>query len=181
MSPHIYETLIKFRHGRQRVELIANFLNGKKVVELGCATGYNSEYLKCEYRGFDMNKGFIAYGNKKKRNVELGNVFDVPMNQYDAILIVDVLHHVTDHTGLLRKALSTGKEVVVCEPFEHDFKNRAAEWLFKKLNKWVDSDGINPPVDWYKKEELIGFFKSFAKCELHEIGEDIIAYYKNKR
>ncbi len=181
MSPNIYETMIKLRHGNERMKTIGKFLNGKKVIELGCATGYNSEYLDCDYRGFDMNKAFVAYGKNKGRNIAVGNVFDVPLANYDAILIVDVLHHVVDHKGLLKKALATGKQVIVCEPFERDFNNRAIEWLFDKVNKWIDSDGINPPVDWYKKKKLRTFFRSFGPCELYEIGEDVIAYYNKDK
>lgn len=183
-SPWFYEMLIKARHGqamKERMAIIAGLLDGKNIVELGCATGYNSEFLKGSYRGFDMNRSFIDYGKKKMRNVEMGNVFDVPLNEYDAILIVDVLHHVPAHKGLMKKTLSTGKEVVVCEPFDRNFNSRLAEWAFTKINKWVDSDGINPPVDWYKKDELKQYFTSFGKCGLYEVGEDIIAHYKNGR
>jgi len=181
-SPLIYEKLIRVRLGKnfkKRLVLISKLLRGKRAIELGCGSGHNSLFLDCSYTGFDMNKKFVRYGIKKKRNVAIGDVFDVPLNNYDSIIMIDILHHLPDHKKLLKKALFTQKEVVVCEPFENHFNNRFVNIAFKKLSNWTDSDGINPPVAWYRKNKLKSFFKSFGKCDLYEIGENIIAHYPN--
>ncbi len=183
MSPFIYESLVPLKHRElfaDRVALLYRLLNGKKVVELGCGTGHNSDFLDCDYHGFDMNQAFIDYGKRKKRRVDVGNAFDVPLEDYELILIVDVLHHLPDHPDLLKKALDTGKELVVCEPFDHEFSNGVVEFIYTHLNRWIDSDGINPPIKWYKKDDLKSFFKVGGNCDLYEIGEDVIAHYKNR-
>lgn len=176
---YIYESLISLRHGKERLKLINTLVNKKRVLELGCGTGVNGDFLECDYCGYDLNHNFIKYGKKKKRNVNIGDVFKINLDKYDVILIVDVLHHIPGHKDLMKKILSLKKEVIVCEPFCKDFKNKSAEKIFNKLNEWVDSDGINKPVKWYKKEELKNYFKSLGTCEFYYIGEDIIAHYKS--
>ncbi len=179
-NPIVYETLIRIRHRKYlsfRLKLIARILKGKNVVELGCGTGRNSLFLGSNYKGFDIKEKFVKYGKKKNRNVHVGNVFSISLKSFDAILMVDVLHHLPEHAKLLKKAVGSGKAVVICEPFEKAMKNRAMRFVFKKLNKWIDSDGTNPHVEWYSKKDLKTLFKSFGSCRLYNVGKDIIAYY----
>ncbi len=182
-NPIVYETLIRMRHRKffdARLKLIARILKGKRVVELGCGTGRNSLFLDCKYKGFDIKKKFVKYGKKKDRNVEVGNVFSVSFKGYDAILMVDILHHLPDHEKLLKKAIQSRKSVIVCEPFEKPIKNGLLKFVFKKLNGWLDSDGTNPHVEWYSKKDLKKMFRSFGDCRLYNVGKDVIAYYPGK-
>ena len=182
-SPRFYEKMIRLRHRRsfgERMNKISKILEGKRVVELGCGTGHNSTFLKeCRYKGFDMNRNFVNHGKKRKRNVNIGDVFNIKLKNYDSILIVDLLHHLPNHKKLLSTAVKSGKEVVVCEPFDMKFKNSFVDFAFRKLNKWIDSDGINPHIKWYSKTDLKKFFRKFGNCTFEQAGNSIITHYNS--
>jgi len=182
--PSLYEKLIPFHHGhayKERMFLIKLLLKGKRILELGCGTGINSIFLDGDYYGFDANEEFIKYGKKKGRNINYGNIYNIPLKNCDAILIVDVLHHLPDHCKLLKKIVSTGKEVVVCEPFNHKPKSKLIGCIYSKIGELLDSDGINKPVHWYNKSELKRFFNELGKCNISIVGEDLVAHYPTRR
>ena len=180
-SPTIYETIMPLWLGKtfkKRVNKISHLLEGKRVMEIGCGTGLNEKFLKnCNYVGLDLNEKFVNYGKARGRNVKLGDAFDVPLGGYDSILFVDILHHIPNHEKVLKKALRTKKEVIVCEPFDKGNKNKFIEAILNRIGEIIDSDGINPPFLWYNKNELKRFFENCGSCIIHEAGDDLIAHY----
>ena len=175
---YIYELLIGFRHGRERLKIINKIVNNKRVLELGCGTGINGEFLDCDYCGYDLNHNFIRYGKNKNRNVIHGDAFNVKLDKYDIICVIDFLHHVKDHKFIMKKLIKSKKELVICEPFIREFNNKHIGRVYHKLNEWVDSDGINKPVKWYTKAQLIQFFNSFGKCKIYQTKKGIIAHFR---
>jgi len=74
----------------------------KKVLDLGCAFGYNSFYLTeidCEVHGIDISPKCILLAKKKygKGNWYCGDItegFDPGIRGFDCVLLSDVLEHI---------------------------------------------------------------------------------------
>lgn len=85
----------------KKISSAINFLNGRKVLDIGCGTGTLVSYLKPSlYMGLDINSNFIKYANKKYPSYSF-KVFDLtkdnfPKKNFDYLFIMNVLHHLTD-------------------------------------------------------------------------------------
>jgi 2-polyprenyl-3-methyl-5-hydroxy-6-metoxy-1,4-benzoquinol methylase len=102
---------------------------GKRVLELGCATGYMSQYMtekrNCSVTGVEIDKA--AGGRAAKfcrevfvRDLNLQNwATGLPKAGFDVVLMGDVLEHLVDSRELLvqvRELLDPDGTVVICVP-----------------------------------------------------------------
>lgn len=193
-NPRLYELMLKIIHGRNlkmRYKLISEEILKNSVLDIGCGTGILEEYLNKEanYLGFDLNKDFIEYGKKRKRNVKMQSILDFDnYEKRDVIVICDILHHLCpNHAEILDKIkIFAKKKIIICEPFiEH--KSGILGNIQNRIGLFIDNDGINScnersKFGWYSEEELKNFFKNQIKdrkaLRLEKIGNDIIAIYE---
>jgi 2-polyprenyl-3-methyl-5-hydroxy-6-metoxy-1,4-benzoquinol methylase len=101
----------------------------KRVLELGCSTGYMSKYMtqkqNCSVVGIEMDPAAAKLAEKYCREVyvrdlnERGPLAGLERKSFDVVLMGDVLEHVADSRGLLiqvRELLAANGKVVICLP-----------------------------------------------------------------
>ena len=108
-TPIIYE-IVQFAVGAKtiRKELIKKIIEPakpKKILDLGCGTGYVLKYLPpCQYTGVDINKKYIQYAKskfKKRKNTafqekNLNSKKVLNKTKYDCVMMNGLLHHLKD-------------------------------------------------------------------------------------
>ena len=120
--PLLYDWGIRFLY-LDGLRIVKDLIGkNKSVFEPACGFGRMKRYLYpgCEYSGIDLNKDFIEYGQKKNRDILLGNVLEeTQYRKADTILLCDILHHLKKHQirELLHIAVKYAKEkIVIIEP-----------------------------------------------------------------
>tara|TARA_B100001769_G_C22056263_1_gene567855 strand:+ start:248 stop:871 length:624 start_codon:yes stop_codon:yes gene_type:complete len=83
------------------------------VYDIGCGNGRNMNYNNLNFIGIDNCENFIKICNKKKLNVVMSNITEIPFksNSADAILCIAVLHHLSSNENRI-KALLELKRIV---------------------------------------------------------------------
>ncbi|MCP5046203.1 MAG: class I SAM-dependent methyltransferase [bacterium] len=157
----------------------------KTVFEAACGYGRMQKFLHpcCTYSGIDLNESFISYGQKKNRDVKVGNVLDE--NAYpkaDVVLLCDILHHLPlkDMYKLVSIAAKSALEkVVIVEPVFVTIgsKNNIFSRMASKIMKVFDSDGFNDIERWLSREEYDQLFDSFK--EKNNLKEMTILNHRN--
>jgi len=103
---------------RMRREMVLDLLEGKRVLDIGCGTGFiTNAAAKRGYSvvGIDMEKKGIEIAKKKankKTKYYVGDFlnFKFKENNFDSIILTDVLEHVKDDRSLLRGVFRTLKK-----------------------------------------------------------------------
>ncbi|MBV9860032.1 MAG: methyltransferase domain-containing protein [Alphaproteobacteria bacterium] len=99
----------------------------RRILDIGCAAGMVGMSLKrrqvCHVTGLDISAEAIGHAAKVLDLAICGDAFDVlpalPDRSYDCVLLLDVLEHVADTTGLLGMAaakLSSSGILILCVP-----------------------------------------------------------------
>jgi ubiquinone/menaquinone biosynthesis C-methylase UbiE len=134
----------------QKADELIGFLelkNGSVVADVGCHEGYMTFKLASvvdsngKVYAVDIDQAKLEKINKRAKEKNISNIqtikgdFDnpkLPLNQLDAVIILDTYHEMKDHNKILqhiKKALKTGGRLVICEPIADERKNatRAAQ------------------------------------------------------
>jgi hypothetical protein len=136
------------------------------VFEPACGFGRMKRYLHpdCEYSGIDLNTDFIRYGQKKNRDIQVGNVLDKEnYRNADVILLCDILHHLKlkDIRQLLSIVVQFAREkIVIIEPTFVTIaaKNNALSHGIGKIMAAMDADGFNEIDRWMSRKEYDHLF-----------------------
>jgi methionine biosynthesis protein MetW len=102
---------------------------GKRVLELGCSTGYMSQYLtgkrNCRVTGVEVDEYAARQAAEFCQKVLVRDLnrsdwmVDLAKNSFDVVLMGDVLEHLADPQKVLiqiRDLLSVNASIVVCLP-----------------------------------------------------------------
>jgi SAM-dependent methyltransferase len=131
------------------------------VLEFGCGTGRNIEYIKKHFPssqivGSDISSKSLQFASKQEKNagVSFLNVSDLAEDSYDLIFIAGVFHHVIpeerkDTMNLLDSLLSEGGRIFV---FEHNPYNPLTQ-------RAVNSCPFDEGVALVKPKEFSEFVK----------------------
>ena len=172
-----------FRNYFDPIDVIANELNNKKVIELGCGDGYLYSQIKktvrnMQYFGSDINDHMIDHCISHYPECKWLCFKSLPYpfndNEFDVVLIWNVLHHLNDYDdvlALLIEALRIGKRVVLLEPAQ---SNPSILKHLKSLH-WKITDGGKyyfTHSDWKKTFKKIG-----AEVEWEKISEPLNQIY----
>lgn len=155
-----YDQMNKFEHeywwhvGRRFIltRLIrtyaACFKNDLSIIDIGCGTGGNYEFLENfgNVLGADNSAFAVKYCREKGKPVKFvsGNPLPFPDGSYDLITLFDVLEHIEDDKKMLeecRRILKKGGKIVATVP------------AYKSL--WSDHDEILGHYRRYSKKELL--------------------------
>lgn len=103
-----------FTH-RHQIKVLNKFLKTKKkILDIGCGAGTLSFYLASKHHevlGVDISKKAIKESTISSEHMGLKNVKfkvldfpkEIPDGRYDAILLFEVIEHIKDDVGALRK------------------------------------------------------------------------------
>lgn len=157
----------------------------KSVFEPACGYGRMKRYIHsdCTYSGIDLNRDFIAYGQKKNRDIRLGNVLDhTNYRKVDTVLLCDILHHLK--TGDIRKLLSIAvqyarEKVVIIEPTFVTIaaKKNIFSRMIGRIMSRMDSDGINEIDHWMSRDEYDSLFRTLKQA--NHINDMRIRHHRN--
>jgi len=165
---NLQESFLRIRDFSYIIELLALSNNETStLLDLGCGSGWTSLMLAklgVDVVGCDISKDMIeiAQKNAKKENIDIKFVVsDIEKisfeNQFDRILIYDILHHCPDEVKVLQnafKALKAGGLILVVEPGGKHQYDKEAQKIAKRFG--VLEKGYKPS---YLKKEMkkIGF------------------------
>jgi SAM-dependent methyltransferase len=114
---------------------------GDRVLDVGCGPAYYFDWLpEVEYVGFDTSERYVAYA--RRRYGERGDFrceiltaeHLSKLGQFDAVLLLGLLHHLDDADSaslldLSAKALAPGGRVVSCDTTVHEGQRRVSRWM----------------------------------------------------
>ena len=149
------------------VNEIEKFLEGEKILDLGCGSGILGEKirerLKKEVIGIDIvdkrvcNIPFKIYDGKK---------IPFPENFFGLVIISFVLHHTEDPISILQEAKRVGKRIIIFEDLPEGILGKL--YCFFHWISWNLFFGKSPKFNFHTKKEWEEIFK---KLDLKLISE----------
>ena len=100
-----------------------------KVLEIGAGGGYVSHYLDqdCDLLATDSNEQFLSQNPVKNKQIADANKLPFADNQFEVVLIVNMLHHLDDPAKALAEAIRvSSRYVILIEP-------DSANWLIRLI------------------------------------------------
>lgn len=100
----------------------------EKILDIGCGTGYFSQFFNCWYTGIDSESGYINYAQKKYQNERRkfyladGKKIDFSDKSFDKIILINIIHHLSDNDlkGILIEAKRLAqKEIFIFDMDKH--------------------------------------------------------------
>lgn len=175
------------------LQMLGLSLRGKRrILDVGCGFGlfgcyFSAMYPEMTYKGYDLNAGRIEQANRAAEKLGLKNVSfhcgdarDLEIDdQYDAIMMVDLLHHINDeakHNLLTTCAshLATDGRLIIKDVTTHPFPKIAFTWaldvvmtrgfdmwfwnekrFYEELNTHFNRVEMYPIVDWLPYPHVI--------------------------
>lgn len=121
----------------ERVNLLKKFINGKKILDVGCGSGLYVDYLT-KYRfsatGVDFAEEFINFAKKERSGTfVLGKAEKLPFNdgQFDTVLLFDILEHGDDKKILMEAKRVSKKRILIIVPKIVDQKLAQSGVIFR--------------------------------------------------
>lgn len=123
---------------KQRVKLLEKYIEGEKVLDVGCATGIYTNYLSkkgFKAYGIDFVSEFIVQAQKKFKKAEFkkGSVEKIPFPDkfFDDTYLFDILEHGDDLKILKEAKRVTKKKILVIVPRAVDRELEQAGIVFR--------------------------------------------------
>jgi len=97
-------------------------LLGKNILELGCSTGYGSQFFPdyITYTGLDYDKTIINVANDQgwgqNKQFIYANINDYPLGQYDTIIAFEVIEHLDNGLEIVEKLKQHCKRLLITVP-----------------------------------------------------------------
>ncbi len=150
----------------QRYRFTKPFVKGKKILDLGCGTGYGSkELMKLgakEVSGIDINREAIKFAIKnfqtksdirtKKLTFQVGDSTKLPFrnNSFDVIVSFEVIEHIQNYRKYLQEVFRVLKNrgyFIFSTPNRFQHRSSTSHFHFKE----------------FTPDELIGLFKQIKQ------------------
>jgi FkbM family methyltransferase len=153
-----------------RYQFAANNLLGKKVLELGCSSGFGIQFFPkdIEYTGIDYDKHIIRAA--KEQNWEYNCKFihsdinEFELEQYDTIIAFETIEHIANGLEVVERLKKHCKRLIFTVPMNENPSQFSPHHLLHNLNetsfkdftfKYIDMNGIivDKPVTYHQPYE----------------------------
>lgn len=81
-----------------------NARDDESILDIGCGTGYFSQFFNCSYTGVDLEPAYILSAQKnyktdtKRFYLTHAETTGFPDKNFDKVLLINVIHHMDDDT-----------------------------------------------------------------------------------
>lgn len=176
----------------RRYEFAANFVAGKRVVDIACGTGYGSAVLAdagaasvlgvdCSAEAIDHAKARYKAGNLAFRQDDILE-FE-PRQRFDLVVSFETIEHIDDHRGALAKffdILQPGGRLIISSPnrliTSPKAKNQAEsgggfhvmEFTIEELRKELECAGFEVGDEVYGQRQQVYLPTAFLR-KLYDI------------
>lgn len=97
-------------------------LLGKNILEIGCSTGYGSQFLPNDvnYIGLDYDQTIIEVANEQKwglnASFQFADINTYPLAQYDTIIAFELIEHIDNGLEIAQKLKNHCKRLLLTTP-----------------------------------------------------------------
>jgi glycosyltransferase involved in cell wall biosynthesis len=124
-----YERAVFFKNNRvfprerQRYEWAAKNIYGKYILEIGCSTGYGSQFFpsSVEYLGFDYDPIIVDVAKEQEwgcnTHFEYADVNDYAFGHYDTIVAFEVVEHLDNGLEIVEKLKQHCDRLLITVPW----------------------------------------------------------------
>ena len=148
---------IVFPREANRYQWAANNIIGKKILEIGCSTGFGTQFLPADinYTGLDYDRSIIEVATEQhwRDNAKFvhADINNFEFEQYDTIIAFEVIEHLDNGLKVVEKLKQHCKKLLITVP----------------LNE--------PPGFWGEHHKLHGlneqYFPGFKFSYINEVGQ----------
>lgn len=171
---------------RKKILNLAGQLTGKRILDLGCASGYLAKELKQSdnfIAGIDISN---KYEDQLKAELDYFAVVNVEIdqwpqdffeNKFDLIICAEILEHLFDQDGFLiklKQILSPGGEIIISTPNFLIWNNRIRMFLGQYSEKEIFFDSGHIHLLSYN-----GLLEKLQQTGFKVVSEDHV-WYPNK-
>lgn len=171
-SMHVTDSYEKFN---QISKLLGKESRFTSILDVACGAGMITIGLQKKFKpkiiiGVDISKAMIrkAKENDSEKLVKwkVGDIFEYnEKEKYDLVTCIDILEHVNDDIGFLKKVKKIGEFIVIKAPLEDSYFSRLIRDL-GIFDTWADTEKRYGHIHHYNEKELIRLInKSGLKIE----------------
>ena len=152
----------------RRMDLLSDTISkqlkdGEKVLDVGCGDG-KIDYLIMQKKDVDIFGVDVLVRDTTHIPVCKYDGKSLPYkdNEFDAVIFIDVLHHIENQTDILQEAKRVAKEKIIIK--DH-FREGLLAYSTLKFMDWIGNAhyGVNLPYNYLSKDE---WDKCFSKLGL---------------
>ena len=172
--PFIYDAGMRLLYGRDarsRLTALARWIpDGSSVVELcvGSAQLYRRElrFKRIEYRGFDINEGFVRHATRKGVPCRILDVARDEIPSADIIVMQAALYHFLPDAGsIIRRMVEAARRYVLVSEAVRNLADGNSRFL-RHLARWSNDTGTGRAEHRFTIETLEQCLKESANVQV---------------
>lgn len=163
LSEHYHRVNTSPRHDRISRNLASHIGHAESILDVGCGTGLLTTEVAKKVGATRLQGVDVAPRAEAFIDVKMYDGMHLPFDDksFDAVMIVDVLHHCDDATQVLRECVRVAKNVVVIKDHFSFGRISSATLLFMdRFGNWRESVAVRgtyfSPSEWVKMFDQAG-------------------------
>lgn len=186
------EKVLQLNRVKTRKNVALEFVEGKKVLDVGCGTGIFSYFLASKGKdviGIDMLPEHITIANRmyKLPNLQF-KVMDAanlnfPDNSFDCVLFLETIEHVDNPVEILKdiyRVLKPGGCLVVSTPNSNSYISILQQMFIKeKRIKWISDEetGSGTEQDHLYSWDVYTLYRLLHRCNFEYTAHKFVGVY----